>query len=266
MLATTDISELGLTPVLEKYTESLRSVTDDRLRYQQLFFLAAKCPPMDESLKIEKNKVPGCLSTVHVHASMKEDGKIYYVGDSDAQMTKGLVAMLVNGLSGCTNEEIQRVQPEFIQYAGIANTLTPGRNNGFLNMMKVMKTQAKVLAQGMSSESSEEQSAAAEEALESNVPAGAGPMHRAMQMKLSMLKPAELVITNESVKHAGHAGMQGITSSESHFNVRIIANCFDGLSLVQRHKMVYTLLSQEMSGGIHALSIYAKTPAEEANK
>lgn len=43
--------------------------------------------------------MPGCLSTVHIHAT-EQDNKIFYVGDADAQMTKGLVAMLVNGLSG----------------------------------------------------------------------------------------------------------------------------------------------------------------------
>lgn len=64
----------------------------------------------------------------------------------------------------------------------------------------------------------------------------------------------------------GHAGMQGSESLESHFNVRVIASCFDGMSLVLRHKMVYTLLASEMANGIHALSIYAKTPTEEANK
>jgi stress-induced morphogen len=81
-----------------------------------------------------------------------------------------------------------------------------------------------------------------------------------------MLKPTELVIEDESYKHAGHAGMGSSSAVESHFNIRIIASCFDGLSLVQRHKMVYTLLAQEMNNGIHALSIYAKTPTEEANK
>lgn len=64
----------------------------------------------------------------------------------------------------------------------------------------------------------------------------------------------------------GHAGMQGSDSVESHFNVRVIASCFEGMSLVLRHKMIYTLLTSEMSNGIHALSIYAKTPTEEANK
>ena len=142
-----DLAKLGLTPVLEGYVKGLRNVPDDKLRYQQLFFLASKCKPMDPALKTDENKVPGCLSTVHIHAT-REDDKIYYVGDSDAQMTKGLVAMLVNGLSGHTNAEIQQVQPEFIKFAGIGSTLTPGRNNGFLNMMKVMKDKAHALVAG----------------------------------------------------------------------------------------------------------------------
>ena len=142
-----DLAKLGLTPVLEGYVKGLRNVPDDKLRYQQLFFLASKCKPMDPALKTDEIKVPGCLSTVHIHAT-REDDKIYYVGDSDAQMTKGLVAMLVNGLSGHTNAEIQQVQPEFIKFAGIGSTLTPGRNNGFLNMMKVMKDKAHALVAG----------------------------------------------------------------------------------------------------------------------
>ena len=199
-------------------------------------------------------QVPGCLSVVHVHARQEEDGTIEYQGDSDSQLTKGIVCLLVNGLSGNTPEEIEAVKPEFIQFAGIGATLTPGRNNGFLNMMMKMKEQARQFS--TSSKSSQPGDGGESE----------GKVYKSIVSKLSMLKPTELVVEDESHKHAGHAGMIGSDAVESHFNVRIIADCFEGLGLVQRHKMIYTLLDAEMKGGIHALSIYSKTPAEEQNK
>ena len=83
-----------------------------------------------------------------------------------------------------------------------------------------------------------------------------------------MLQPVALVLENESHKHAGHVGMNGRTSNESHFDVHIVAHCFEGLSLVQRHKMIYSLLAEYMQSErpgdhIHALSISAKTPSEK---
>lgn len=188
---------------------------------------------------------------VHVHASQQGDGTIMYQGDSDSQLTKGIVCLLVDGLSGNTPEKIEAVKPDFIQFAGIGATLTPGRNNGFLNMMTKMKEQARQFSTSAGSSDG------------GNGGENGGRVYNSIIKKLSMLKPAELVVEDESHKHAGHAGMDGSEAVESHFNVRIIADCFEGLGLVQRHKMIYTLLDEEMKGGIHALSIYSKTPTEE---
>jgi sulfur transfer protein SufE/stress-induced morphogen len=254
--------DLGLTPTLEKYVTDLRNINDDRLRYQQLLYLASKCEGMSDQLKVEQNKVPGCLSTVYVHATVSDGGKVFFVGDSDALLTKGLVALLVNGLSGCTPEQIQNVKPEFIQHAGIGNSLTPGRNNGFLNMLKLMKAKALLLSSSSGSSSSSNQSSSTSTTATTTTPGG--KIFKSIQTKLSLLKPSILEVVDESSKHAGHAGVAG-SSGETHFNVKIVAACFEGLSAVQRHKMVYMLLSAEMSGGVHALSISAKTPTESTS-
>lgn len=130
---------------LSMQVSALKSLPNDRLRYQQLMALGSKLPTMPVELKTPHNKVPGCLSTVHVHAKMKPDGTIEFQGDSDALISKGLVALLVGGLSGCTVEQVTAVNPEFIKASGITASLTPGRNNGFFNMFTLMKSKASAL-------------------------------------------------------------------------------------------------------------------------
>eukprot|EP00472_Partenskyella_glossopodia_P010637 CAMPEP_0197526050 /NCGR_PEP_ID=MMETSP1318-20131121/16006_1 /TAXON_ID=552666 /ORGANISM="Partenskyella glossopodia, Strain RCC365" /LENGTH=169 /DNA_ID=CAMNT_0043079991 /DNA_START=143 /DNA_END=652 /DNA_ORIENTATION=- len=134
--------ELKLPPALENEVLRLKMAPDNTLRHQQLLFFAKEAEPMDRKHFRPENKVPGCLSSVWVTAEQKDDGKIYFKGDSDAMITKGLVTLLVRGLSGATAQEIVAVKPEFIKEAGITASLTPGRNNGFLNMLQVMKKKA----------------------------------------------------------------------------------------------------------------------------
>mmetsp|Transcript_32666 Transcript_32666/g.104154 ORF Transcript_32666/g.104154 Transcript_32666/m.104154 type:complete len:480 (+) Transcript_32666:16-1455(+) len=132
----------SLPPALKKLVTSLQMLPDDKYRYKQLLFWATHAAAIDPGLAVPENKVPGCLSTVYVHATMDGEGFVTFVGDSDAQLTKGLVNLLVKGLSGSTPEDIAKVDPAFIKDAGIAASLTPGRNNGFVNMLGVMKAKA----------------------------------------------------------------------------------------------------------------------------
>ena len=82
--------------------------------------------------------------------------------------------------------------------------------------------------------------------------------------KLACLEPVILEIIDESSKHEGHKGHDG--SGESHFNLTIVSDSFKGKSMVNRHKMVYNLLSIELKAKIHALALKTITCDELANK
>jgi stress-induced morphogen len=70
------------------------------------------------------------------------------------------------------------------------------------------------------------------------------------------LAPIVLEVVNESSKHSVPAG------SETHFKVTVVSRAFEGKALVERHRLVYTVLDDEMRGGVHALTITSRTPAE----
>ena len=251
---------LNLTPELEKLTNAFATLADEKTRYKQLLFMANKLPPFPRSSIKPENKVPGCLSTVYVDCvtEANEDGTtiINFQGDSDGQLTKGLVAFLVRGLSGCTAEEINNVNPSFIHKAKISQSLTPGRNNGFLNMLATMKQKAKEAASVQN-----DNSASTAPVITDFVEIEGKPMYNAiMSTLISLLKPSKIVLNDDSDQHSGHAGARGY-SGESHFSLHVVADAFEGLPLLKRHQLIYMLLGDVMSQ-IHALKIEARAPSE----
>lgn len=74
------------------------------------------------------------------------------------------------------------------------------------------------------------------------------------------LSPADLHVVDDSASHVGHAGHDG--RGESHFSVVVVSDAFDGLTRVERQRLVYGLLSEELADRVHALSLRTLTPAE----
>lgn len=110
-------------------------------RYKYIIKLGMKLEPLDETYKTEDNLVRGCQSQVWLATDLK-DGKVFFKADSDAAITKGLVALMVRFYSGQTPETILTVNPDFIQKIGMAQHLSPTRSNGLASMIKQMKIYA----------------------------------------------------------------------------------------------------------------------------
>jgi cysteine desulfuration protein SufE len=127
-----------LPAALEKIVQRLQNTTDPKQKYERLIWFAKKLPDLPEVDKTAENKVSGCTSQVFITAQLA-DGKVQFAGDSDSQLVKGLVAVLVEGLNGLTPEEVLKLTPDFIQTTGLNVSLTPSRVNGFYNIFKMMQ-------------------------------------------------------------------------------------------------------------------------------
>ncbi|WP_298722702.1 BolA family protein [uncultured Ferrovibrio sp.] len=88
-------------------------------------------------------------------------------------------------------------------------------------------------------------------------------MAERIQAKLTAaLAPERLDLVDDSARHAGHAAMKGLPPGETHFLLTVVSARFEGLPRLQRQRLVYQILAEEMAGGIHALAITALTPEE----
>jgi cysteine desulfuration protein SufE len=134
-------------PALDRIVERLGSTSDPRRRYEYVLWLAKKLEAFPDELRQDAFKVKGCVSQVYVVGSLHE-GRLHWRGDSDAQITKGLLALLIEGLEGLTPAEATALDPSFIAATGLQASLTPSRANGFLNILRAMQAQASRLDAG----------------------------------------------------------------------------------------------------------------------
>lgn len=110
-------------------------------KYEYLIDLGKDLAQIDEKHKTEDNLIKGCQSRVWLHAE-HTDGKIIYTADSDAIMTKGIIAILISVLSGQTPASITDAKLDFINEIGLKEQLSPTRANGLVSMIKKMKIYA----------------------------------------------------------------------------------------------------------------------------
>lgn len=118
------------------------SIFDDWLdKYNYLIELSRELPHIDEKHRTEQYLIQGCQSRVWVDAEMK-DGKVYYSADSDAIITKGIIALLIRVMNGRTPDEILDTDLYFIDRIGLRENLSPTRANGLVSMIKQMRLYA----------------------------------------------------------------------------------------------------------------------------
>ena len=127
--------------IQEEILEDFDMFEDWMQKYEYLIDLGKDLPSIEEKYKIEDNLIKGCQSRVWLHAEEKK-GDIIFSADSDAIMTKGIIALLIRVLSGKSANDIANADLDFINKIGLKEQLSATRANGLLSMIKQMKLYA----------------------------------------------------------------------------------------------------------------------------
>ena len=125
----------------DEVIEEFNEFTDWMDKYQMLIDLGNDLETLDEKHKNEQNLIDGCKSRVWLQCDYAE-GRLVFTADSDALITKGIIALLIRVLSGHTPQEILDADLYFIEKIGLRQHLSPTRSNGLLSMVKQIKSYA----------------------------------------------------------------------------------------------------------------------------
>lgn len=107
-------------------------------KYEHLIELGKELPIIADEHKTEENLIKGCQSRVWLHAELLDD-KIVFTADSDAIITKGIIALMIRVFSNQTPQDIAKSDANFIDKIGLQEHLSPTRSNGLLSMLKQIK-------------------------------------------------------------------------------------------------------------------------------
>ena len=125
----------------DEVIEEFEGFSDWMDKYQMLIDLGNDLEPLDAKYKTEQNLIDGCQSRMWLQADYV-DGQIVFTADSDALITKGIIALLIQVLSGHTPSEIANADLYFIDRIGLKEHLSPTRSNGLLSMVKQIRMYA----------------------------------------------------------------------------------------------------------------------------
>ncbi|WP_130734881.1 SufE family protein [Flavobacterium sp. J27] len=127
--------------IQEEIVDEFSMFDDWMQRYEYIIELGKTLPLIEEKYKTEENIIKGCQSKVWVHAE-EHNGTIAFTADSDAILTKGIIAILIRTFSNQTPDAILEANTDFIDEIGLKEHLSPTRANGLVSMIKQIKMYA----------------------------------------------------------------------------------------------------------------------------
>ncbi len=132
---------MTIAEIQEEIVDEFAMFDDWMQRYEYMIELGKSLPLIEDQYKTEDNIIKGCQSKVWVHAEL-DDNKLIFTADSDAIITKGIIAILVRAFSNQRPQEIIDANTGFIDEIGLKEHLSPTRANGLVSMVKQLKLYA----------------------------------------------------------------------------------------------------------------------------
>jgi len=132
---------MSIKEIEEEIVDEFSMFDDWDERFQYVIDLGKGLPLIEEMFKTEENTIKGCQSKVWLHAK-EEDGRIFFTADSDAIITKGIIAILIRVFSNQKASDILEADMDFIEKIGLKEHLSPTRANGLVSMIKQIKMYA----------------------------------------------------------------------------------------------------------------------------